>query len=149
MLAALQISGRILAPFSQKKPKGGRIFKCFFSCIFPIWNIKNLEFSQILVLVWFQNFSNILMKWNQSCCYLYKGAELFAQRPNFWDILAENFWKELATLSVGQTCFGSDCRKAFSSLKIFNKNIVFVITLRLTSLHAKSTFEDHSIPIRV
>jgi hypothetical protein len=52
------------AIFSQKRPKRGRIFKMFcFLYFFPhMKHKKNLEFSQILVLVWFQKFCHILMK---------------------------------------------------------------------------------------
>ncbi len=61
---------------------------------------KNLEFSQSLVLVLFQNCIHILMKWNQRC-YFYKGAEFSLLSGGilgpFWP---KFFWKELATLVI-------------------------------------------------
>ncbi len=58
------VSGRInlqqkLGQIFPEWPKGGRMLKCFVSSIFPYETF--LDFSQILVLVWF--FKNLVMIW--------------------------------------------------------------------------------------
>jgi hypothetical protein len=80
------------------------------------------------------------MKWNQSC-YFYKGAELFAQRPIFWAILA--------TLSVGQTCDKqATLESLFQPYNIQQKHC-FCDHVEINITARKNTLEDHSIPIRV
>jgi hypothetical protein len=71
-----------------------------FPVFFPFETLKNLEFSQILLLVRFKKFSHILIKWIQRC-YFYKGAEVFTQGPNFWIILAEIFLKRVGNTEEG------------------------------------------------
>jgi hypothetical protein len=59
MLAAGQISGQILAGFSLKGPKRGRILKIFsFLYFFHLKAWKTRIFSQISVLVWLQKFKS-------------------------------------------------------------------------------------------
>jgi hypothetical protein len=58
--------GRI---FPEMAKKGPSIKNVLFPVFFQYETLKNLEFSKILVLVRFQKFSNILMKWNQRCYF--------------------------------------------------------------------------------
>jgi hypothetical protein len=73
MSAAVQTCGEFWPNFLEMAEKVAEYLRSFVSCLFFYMKHKKLEYSQIDTLVWFQNLSHILMKWNQRCAIFTKG----------------------------------------------------------------------------
>jgi hypothetical protein len=101
-------------------PKREKIFETFCCLYFSHWKHKKLEFSQILVLVWFQKFSHILMKWINGikAVIFTKGPNFLLSRPKFWAILGEILLKRVGnTVHLLSKAYTLTCFKIISGLQ--------------------------------